>query len=325
MIYIVMDLEWNQPVSKNSYPYLKIGDKLSNEIIQIGAYKISEQLEIIDSFCTYVKPKYYKKLNSVVKKITHIDKEEVLSGKSFTQAIELFRQWCGKEFYLFTWGCDDVCVMRQNLEFYGIGTSFIKRWYDLQTIFAAEQLGEETQKSLQFAMNFFDIKEESDKQMHDALDDAYYTARIFVRHDIKSCLEVYPQTSDFAQMCAELDDMEFGGFYTKRRAMSDKAVSQVVCPECGRVLKKYGRWISSNGKYVCVATCGEHGDFVSRVKFNKHLDGKFYVNKTTKRESESVCNAVREKCDVARVKAMSDKKTGRHHVVREKSRAVHSI
>lgn len=45
MEYVILDLEWNQPVSKNSYPYLSIGDRMSNEIIQIGAYKVSEEMK----------------------------------------------------------------------------------------------------------------------------------------------------------------------------------------------------------------------------------------------------------------------------------------
>ena len=325
MDYIIMDLEWNQPVSKKSYPYLKIGDKMSDEIIQIGAYKVSEELEIVDSFCTYVKPKYYKKLNSVVKKITHINKDEVLSGKSFETAIELFGKWCGDEFCLFTWGCDDVRVMRQNLEFYGLDASFIKEWYDLQTIFAIEHLGSREQRSLQYAMNFFGIGEDTDKQLHDALDDAYYTAEIFVRHDIARCMKEYPLTSDFAQMCAENDGEQFGGFYSKRRALSDKAVSQVLCPECGSVLEKYGRWVNSNGTYVCLASCGEHGSFVSRIKFSKHADGKFYVNKTTKRESESACEAIKRKCDAAYAKALAEKKTGQRRSVRGKTQTTGAV
>ena len=59
--YIVFDMEWNQPISKNSYPYVKIGSQLTNEIIQIGAYKLNDKFQITDSFCRYVHPSFYKK------------------------------------------------------------------------------------------------------------------------------------------------------------------------------------------------------------------------------------------------------------------------
>ena len=293
MEYVILDLEWNQPVSKESYPYRSIGDRMANEIIQIGAYKVSEDRNIIDSFCTYVRPKYYKRLNSVVKRLTNIDKEAVLAGREFPEAAALFRAWCPPGAVIFTWGNDDIYVMKQNLEFYGIDPSFISRWYDLQVMFSTAFLGEKTQKSLSFALDYFDIKEDATKQLHDALDDAYYTAQIFMRHDIAACMAAYPATSSFRALWSELSDTEYGAFYSKTKAIADRAVSQVLCPECGAELKKLGAWVQQNGKYVCVASCEEQGEFVSRVKINKHLDGKFYVNKVTRREAEQVREGIK--------------------------------
>lgn len=294
MLYIVLDLEWNQPVSKNCQPYLSIGDVLSNEIIQMGAYKITEKLEIADSFCTYIKPKYYKKLNSNVKKITKIDKEKVLNGKSFADAIEQFKAWCGDDFCIFTWGSDDINVMRQNLKFYGIDSTFIRQWYDLQHIFAQTFLGESMQKSLSAAIDFFEIPKKENRQLHDALDDAYYTSKVLIKHDIAACMDAYTRTSDFALLCDELDDTKYGGFYTKRKALSCKAVSQIICPECDAVMDRH-EWINSNGKYLCLASCEQHGEYVSRIKLNKHLDGKLYVNKLTKKATAASRLAVLDK------------------------------
>lgn len=297
MEYVILDLEWNQPVSKNSYPYLSIGDRMANEIIQLGAYKVTQKRGITDSFHTYIKPKYYKKLNSAVKRITNINKEDVRAGMDFVDAAEAFRDWCPPEAVIFTWGSDDIYVMKQNLEFYNIDTSFIGKWYDLQVIFSLAYLGERMQKSLSFVMERFGIEEETDKQLHDALDDAYYTAQIFMHHkDIDVCLSKYPLTSSFELLCAELSDTAYGGFCSKDTAMANKDVSSVLCPECGGGMEKYKEWIPQNGKYVCVASCAEHGEFVSRVKLNKHLDGKFYVSKVTRKESPQVLDAIKKKC-----------------------------
>lgn len=310
MTYIVMDLEWNQPVSKNSYPYLKIGDKMPNEIIQIGAYKVSDKLKIIDSFCAYIKPKYYKKLNSFVKRVTNIDKTTIGEGKSFVSAIESFKNWCGDEFCIFTWGSDDVQVIKQNLDFYGIDKSFITRWYDVQTIFSVSQLGEKQQKSLSFAMEHMKIQEDENRRLHDALDDAYYTAQILIKHDIDACIKEYVSESDFKILCAELDDTSFGAFYTKNKAMADKNVTKIACPKCGECMKKYGAWLLVNGKHICLATCTKHGDFVSRVKINKHLDGKFYVNKITKKASEQIADDLKKRYEFSKrqTKAKSKRK-----------------
>ena len=310
MEYVILDLEWNQPVSKESYPYRSIGDRMANEIIHIGAYKVSEERKITDSFCTYVRPEYYKRLNSVVKRLTNIDKEAVLAGKEFPEAAALFRAWCPPGAVIFTWGSDDIYVMKQNLEFYGIDPSFISRWYDLQIMFSTTFLGERAQKSLSFALDYFDIKEEATKKLHDALDDAYYTAQIFLHHDIGACMESYPAECRFQTLWSELSDTEYGAFYSKRKAMENRAVSQVLCPDCGEELKKVGTWVQQNGKYVCVASCEEHGEFVSRVKINKHLDGKFYVNKVTRREEEQVRESIKAR-SMAQVKQPGHKRRRR--------------
>ena len=44
MQYIVLDLEWNQPISYHSPAYKSVGGKLLFEMIQIGAVKVDEQL-----------------------------------------------------------------------------------------------------------------------------------------------------------------------------------------------------------------------------------------------------------------------------------------
>lgn len=284
MVYIVLDLEWNQPVSRNSYPYLSIGDKMSGEIIQIGAYKVSDEIRIIDSFCRYIKPKYYKKLNSIVKQLTNIDKEKIRSGKDFCEAVESFKEWCGNgEFCIFTWGSDDINIMAQNLSFYKEDKSFIHNWYDLQKIFSDEYIGEAVQKSLPAAMEYFKILQDKTRNFHDAYNDAYYTAQILMRHDIKKCIAKYRHESDFMTICAERDDMKYGGFPTKISAITDKRVRTLFCPECGHIMSRKSSWAAVGSKYTCKAKCKKDGEYTCRIKLNKHIDGKFYVSKIIKK------------------------------------------
>ena len=42
MQYIVLDLEWNQPISYHSPAFKSVGGKLLFELIQIGAVKVDE-------------------------------------------------------------------------------------------------------------------------------------------------------------------------------------------------------------------------------------------------------------------------------------------
>ena len=64
MQYIILDLEWNQPLSYQSAAYRKVGDRLIFEMIQIGAVKLNESLEIIDSISIPIQPTCYLKIHT---------------------------------------------------------------------------------------------------------------------------------------------------------------------------------------------------------------------------------------------------------------------
>ena len=49
MHYIILDLEWNQPMSYQSHVYREVGDRLIFEMIQIGAVKLDDSLAVVDS------------------------------------------------------------------------------------------------------------------------------------------------------------------------------------------------------------------------------------------------------------------------------------
>lgn len=54
MYYIIMDLEWN-----NSY--MKSAQRFVNEIIEVGAVKLDENLNTVSTFSEIIKPVLSKK------------------------------------------------------------------------------------------------------------------------------------------------------------------------------------------------------------------------------------------------------------------------
>ena len=68
---IVLDLEWNQPTNFRSGGYRQSGDQLLFEMIQIGAVKLDESRQIVDTFNQLIQPTCYRRLNPHVQKITH--------------------------------------------------------------------------------------------------------------------------------------------------------------------------------------------------------------------------------------------------------------
>lgn len=295
MNYIVFDMEWNQPVSKNSYPYIKIGSQLSNEIIQIGAYKLDDSFNITDSFMRYVRPAFYKKLNHNVLKITELDKKNIENGDDFIDVFEDFIDWCGNEFCFFTWGTDDISVMRQNTEFYSLPTDKIKNWYNLQLMYSKEVFQNSNQCALNTAMEHFNIDISEYRHLHDALNDAYYTALVFKKLNIKSAIKNYAPPADYKLICCGLTEKKVGTYKTKELAFKDSRVRNVNCPLCGNELVCVVPWFNNNTRYNYIGKCKNHGEFLSRIRFEKNKSELLFAFKNVKKTDIETIERIKKK------------------------------
>ena len=131
MQFVVMDLEWNNTYAKKANGYI-------NEIIEIGAVKLDEDIETIDTFSCIIRSQIGKKLRGSVKRLTHLTNDDISSGMPFTKAFSMFRKWIGNEdTVIFTWGDGDVRVLLDNFKYLnGIKViPFLKTYCDLQKCF----------------------------------------------------------------------------------------------------------------------------------------------------------------------------------------------
>ena len=98
MDYIVLDMEWNQPWPGSPSSRKVLSVQIRGEILQIGAVRITEDQQVADEFQVLIKPKYYKRLNRRVSKLTGIKEADLRdSGVPMAQAIADFRAWCGED------------------------------------------------------------------------------------------------------------------------------------------------------------------------------------------------------------------------------------
>ncbi|MBQ9945845.1 MAG: exonuclease domain-containing protein [Clostridia bacterium] len=128
MYYVIMDLEWN-----NSYN--KIKKCFVNEVLEIGAVLVDEELEVIDTFSVIIRSQLIKKLSGRVKNLTHISNEDMSSGVSFQKAIADFSKWIGGRNCVFmSWGNSDIRVLVDNFSmFCGMNRiPFLTQYVDLQ-------------------------------------------------------------------------------------------------------------------------------------------------------------------------------------------------
>lgn len=181
MDYIIYDLELNSKPFKSNLP---------NEIIEIGAVKLDSNLNEIDTFQAFIKPKYFKKLFPVVKRKTNITQEAINDAGNFKEVISNFRSWIGDNFILISWGHDDIHHLLTSCKGNKITTSWLKKNIDLQKqVSSIYQVPPGQRYSLENALNVLGI--EVDEDLHRALADARYTAQIFQKTFDKLDLSVF--------------------------------------------------------------------------------------------------------------------------------------
>lgn len=285
MQYIVLDMEWNQPWP-GSYAAKKVLPvEIHGEIIQIGAVRMLEDGSVADEFQVLVCPKYYKKLNSRVSKLTGL-RDSVLKeeGLPFPEALERFRKWIGGECIFLTWGFDDIRILEDNILLHDGEPDWITQWYNAQMIFNAQTGCGTSQRSLSSAMELIGI--EPTRPAHDALGDAYHTALICSRLDLKKGIAEYAaalerHVNGFHGSPPEgcISRSVFRGYSDRDKAIRAMNELQSHCPQCG-VAMEHGAWIGQEGRrYMTMTQCPEHGRYLIRIRLQKDDDGTLRVSR----------------------------------------------
>lgn len=290
MNYIVLDMEWNQPLSKIKKEVG--GIHLKGEVIQLGAVKLDPSFEILDTFKTNIKPVYYTKLNKHVKTITGLTSKELRGKPKFREAFCAFMEFCGDSFEIITWGCDDIPMLRDNMEANGLEPEVLPRCYNLQVVFNSQVSHETRQWSLEGAMERLGIPQEL--EAHDALDDAVNTAKIAQKLDMDKGIGEY-SCSDSGLACSTVMILKASGFKTVSSAFNAPDMLTAECPFCKIPLE--GEWLVKRNKRFKVAKCGEHGTF-KFMTVVYHKGDCYCVKKKVSFASEDMVKSYREKTTV---------------------------
>ena len=305
MDYIVLDMEWNQPWPGSPSAKKVLPVHIRGEIIQIGAVRLTEDGQVTDEFQVMIRPKYYRRLNRRVSKLTGIKESRLKEeGIPFPDAMEQFRSWCGEGIVFLTWGFDDIGILRENLKLFGLDESWTEKWYNAQMIFNAQTDESNSQKALKTAMEIFGI--EATRPAHDALGDAYHTALICARLDLKRGVEEYQQAlksheNGFhgAELPGCISRKVFHDYADKHAALAAMTGPENQCPVCGRQMLG-SRWFAQPGhRYMDLASCAEHGKFLIRVRLSDQSDGTVRVSRLTYEATSEAAEAYARRADKA--------------------------
>ena len=176
--YIVYDLEMCR------VPKGEMRDAFGSgtELIQIGAVMLDESYETVDSFVTFVKPRFGA-VDGFIERLTGISQADVESAPSTEEALEAFLEWMPEDAVMVSWSDSDINQIYAELDGKEIDCIDVDRLEDLlydsidcQLEFD-ERIGSQRCYGLANALSITGI--DCDVDIHDALVDAKNTALLF--------------------------------------------------------------------------------------------------------------------------------------------------
>ncbi len=274
MNYIIFDMEWNQPSS----PKEKNHALIHGEIIQIGFFVLNSKLEIMHKEDLLIKPVCYPVINKYVAILTGITQEVLDTGSTFCEAVHRMSEFFSDDTVLFTWGDDDMPILRENMKFHGITDISLPMHYNLQRFFCAQTDTPSRQIALKTAAEHFSIN--LDVQAHNALNDAYLTLKVAQKLDIPRGISEYakyslPKNEKNSQqpwLTAKvlfLIEQEFCGQFDGMAAFCRKI--SLRCPECGSELKLNSLCRHGKSAFVTTAFCDKHGGYFIRYELKDEI------------------------------------------------------
>ncbi len=287
MSYVFFDLEWNQ-----GYPHSDMDRR--DEIIQIGACRLTDWQAEGDMFSAYVRPSIHRKLHHRVRKMLPLQQTDVFRADRFPEVITRFFDWCGEDAIFFTWGPSDARVLDLNLIWYGLEEYLSIEVYDLQRAFDVIVRESDQQSGLKDAVEALGL--DADLTYHNACNDAFYTAKIGA--EMIRRLGALPSEEDIAvheaqlhqrrreqagqQAVSELNRIfaqeepmtqrDCGFFHNPEDCLKSRSTRVFRCPKCDTRLCN-GNWYQLGDTCVARSRCMDHGRFYSMLRQAPERDG----------------------------------------------------
>lgn len=313
--YVVLDLEWNQPDKSEL-----VNPDLPFEIVEVGAILLNEDRQVIGEFTQIVKPVVYSEMNRITGKLIQLHTKELKYGKSFTETMKDFFEWCGENYIFCTWGTQDLTELQRNMKYHGMPPLATRPfpYLDVQKLFSiAFEEERKVRRSLEYAVDFLQI--EQDIPFHRAFSDAYYTAKVM--GEIKEVFVFENYSYDVFHVPTRREDEvnvlfhDYAKYISrefedKTAAMQDREVISTRCYLCKKNLRKKIRWFAANPKhFYSISVCDKHGLMKGKIRLKKSENG-IYVVKTQKFISQEEADEIIAKRDHIRELRREKRKAG---------------
>lgn len=149
------------------------------EVIEIGAVKVDENLDIIDEFCMFIKPLLHPEISKFCTQLTSITQADVNHAPEFDEAIEAFEEWMAPHqvrTVLMSWGEFDKRQLLSDGELHQIEMPWLRYHACLQHHYSKWK-GSKNQIGLKSALELEGLKYSGTQ--HRAIEDARNMAKLF--------------------------------------------------------------------------------------------------------------------------------------------------
>lgn len=305
MKYIVFDLEWNQcPEGRE-----KQNPALPFEIIEIGAVRLTEDLQPDGEFSALIRPRVYRSMHHQVRKmLPYTMRELARQGKPFPEACREFLDFAGENATFVTWGPGDLSELENNMAFYRMPNQFPKPFLflDAQKLFSLQYQDGKKRTNLEAAVTQLGLAKEEGR-FHRAIADARYTADVFqtidlVRFGRYKSVDLYripdSRRDEYHLNFGTYEKYVTRGFAERESAMKNKDLHQVRCYICGKPLARKIRWFVDNqGHAYGLFYCPEHGLIKGRFRVRQAPSGLYYGIRIMKQTDEKGAQKIRLRKD----------------------------
>ncbi len=279
MEFIILDNEWNTT-------YQKVNGKSFNELIEIGAVKLDENLNEISRFSALIKSTFTKKLSGRFQRLTNITTEEMNEkGMSFEQAVMLYCEWAGKDAVTMTWSNSDLYVLLENFRLRCDMNMipFIARYIDLQKYAQNEMIlkGSNIQSQISVANAAISLGISIDGiGLHRALDDSLL------------CAEILRKVYNLDRLKGYIVDTRENNYYDRltfkayiikdlKSPLINRKKMEFDCEKCGAACVRVSSWGFKGQSFRAEFNCPKcRNNFIGRVSFKKYYD-KVVVKRNT--------------------------------------------
>jgi len=186
--YVIVDLEMCMIPACNRTP----NRILKNELIQIGAVLLDEDLEVAETYMSYVSPEFGA-IDPFIQRLTGITRSDTANAPNAADALSDFVEWLPDDAVLVSWSKSDEQQIRNEIKCKSIHVpgldKYLDTWIDCQETFGEKMDTARTYK-LSEALIISGIDYIDGE--HDALVDARNTAMLFAKMEREPEFQLSP-------------------------------------------------------------------------------------------------------------------------------------